>query len=158
MDVSGYLCCVYCFFFFKQKTAYEMRISDWSSDVCSSDLEGHDLLAVGAALAIILVTEGDRGIVEADEAAVRYRNAVGVAGQIGEHGLGPSERRLGINNPALFADRREVPQESASFGKMREAAKESELALIVQSGQPGQEQPAEEGTKHADREQEGWAC
>src|SRR3546814_5004181 len=29
-----------CFFFFKQKTAYEMRISDWSSDVCSSDL-GH---------------------------------------------------------------------------------------------------------------------
>src|SRR3546814_3494874 len=27
------------FFFFKQKTAYEMRISDWSSDVCSSDLE-----------------------------------------------------------------------------------------------------------------------
>src|SRR3546814_10886540 len=27
-----------CFVFFKQKTAYEMRISDWSSDVCSSDL------------------------------------------------------------------------------------------------------------------------
>src|SRR3546814_9980258 len=27
-----------CVFFFKQKTAYEMRISDWSSDVCSSDL------------------------------------------------------------------------------------------------------------------------
>src|SRR3546814_9105252 len=43
-DVSGV--CVYVvyvvmnvyFFFFKQKTAYEMRISDWSSDVCSSDL------------------------------------------------------------------------------------------------------------------------
>src|SRR3546814_8541335 len=31
----GGLCC---FCFFKQKTAYEMRISDWSSDVCSSDL------------------------------------------------------------------------------------------------------------------------
>src|SRR3546814_9062595 len=29
---------VFLFFFFKQKTAYEMRISDWSSDVCSSDL------------------------------------------------------------------------------------------------------------------------
>src|SRR3546814_5515254 len=28
----------FCVFFFKQKTAYEMRISDWSSDVCSSDL------------------------------------------------------------------------------------------------------------------------
>src|SRR3546814_1872611 len=33
-----YVLCV--FFFFKQKTAYEMRISDWSSDVCSSDLSG----------------------------------------------------------------------------------------------------------------------
>src|SRR3546814_8905680 len=29
---------MYFFFFFKQKTAYELRISDWSSDVCSSDL------------------------------------------------------------------------------------------------------------------------
>src|SRR3546814_11392132 len=29
---------MFCFFCFKQKTAYEMRISDWSSDVCSSDL------------------------------------------------------------------------------------------------------------------------
>src|SRR3546814_1513554 len=40
------------FFFFKQKTAYEMRISDWSSDVCSSDLhpipgiENHGLAPV----------------------------------------------------------------------------------------------------------------
>src|SRR3546814_2445919 len=32
--------CLILFFFFKQKTAYEMRISDWSSDVCSSDLRG----------------------------------------------------------------------------------------------------------------------
>src|SRR3546814_18080823 len=31
---------LFVFFFFKQKTAYEMRISDWSSDVCSSDLHG----------------------------------------------------------------------------------------------------------------------
>ncbi len=39
------------FFFFKQKTAYEMSVSDWSSDVCSSDLMG-DLLTntIGAAL------------------------------------------------------------------------------------------------------------
>src|SRR3546814_2826769 len=33
-----WLVCFHVFFFFKQKTAYEMRISDWSSDVCSSDL------------------------------------------------------------------------------------------------------------------------
>src|SRR3546814_17783121 len=33
------MCMRVCFVFFKQKTAYEMRISDWSSDVCSSDLQ-----------------------------------------------------------------------------------------------------------------------
>src|SRR3546814_15602911 len=48
MNDSLDLSCIFClfclcvsdisFFFFKQKTAYEMRISDWSSDVCSSDL------------------------------------------------------------------------------------------------------------------------
>src|SRR3546814_8964429 len=32
------VCVLFFIFFFKQKTAYEMRISDWSSDVCSSDL------------------------------------------------------------------------------------------------------------------------
>src|SRR3546814_1368654 len=36
IHANGAVMCV--FFFFKQKTAYEMRISDWSSDVCSSDL------------------------------------------------------------------------------------------------------------------------
>src|SRR3546814_10855924 len=34
------------FFFFKQKTAYDMRISDWSSDVCSSDLSSYFALAI----------------------------------------------------------------------------------------------------------------
>src|SRR3546814_16989650 len=33
-----FISCLYVYFFFKQKTAYEMLISDWSSDVCSSDL------------------------------------------------------------------------------------------------------------------------
>src|SRR3546814_9781512 len=35
------MCRFFVFFFFKQKTAYEMRISDWSSDVCSSDLNDY---------------------------------------------------------------------------------------------------------------------
>src|SRR3546814_739626 len=42
-----YLCF---FFFFKQKTAYEMRISDWSSDVCSSDLFEEDMPEIGIEL------------------------------------------------------------------------------------------------------------
>src|SRR3546814_3374915 len=40
-----------CFFFFKQKTAYEMRISDWSSDVCSSDLRVQAVLRTRELLA-----------------------------------------------------------------------------------------------------------
>src|SRR3546814_4038489 len=40
ISVNGHLFLDLFFFFFNQKTAYEMRISDWSSDVCSSDLEG----------------------------------------------------------------------------------------------------------------------
>src|SRR3546814_1462840 len=40
MRICGFLC-----FFFEQKTAYEMRISDWSSDVCSSDLHQPIFLA-----------------------------------------------------------------------------------------------------------------
>src|SRR3546814_6227311 len=46
--VYMYFFLVYCVFFFKQKTAYEMRISDWSSDVCSSDLR--ELAGVGRTL------------------------------------------------------------------------------------------------------------
>src|SRR3546814_5499126 len=41
-DILFIVCCLFCFFF-KQKTAYEMRISDWSSDVCSSDLVDAEL-------------------------------------------------------------------------------------------------------------------
>src|SRR3546814_8986420 len=54
------------FFFFKQKTAYEMRISDWSSDVCSSDLThpiwGHGLdHGPGLAVAHDRLSEAERG-------------------------------------------------------------------------------------------------
>src|SRR3546814_2881157 len=48
------VCCL--FFFFKQKTAYEMRISDWSSDVCSSDL----LVALATIAASVLARRWDR--------------------------------------------------------------------------------------------------
>src|SRR3546814_1975175 len=61
------------FFFFKQKTAYEMRISDWSSDVCSSDLfepateivGGDEVGEVRAQLLVALVMEAfDGGLLD----------------------------------------------------------------------------------------------
>src|SRR3546814_15129952 len=48
---------VFFFFFFKQKTAYEMRISDWSSDVCSSDLQTSVTIAETAPVVTLNVTE-----------------------------------------------------------------------------------------------------
>src|SRR3546814_15575971 len=89
-------------FFVKQKTAYEMRIRDWSSDVCSSDLEGEDgadqrLVAERQVAAVVEVVAGqgagsDDGRnrqqhgearrldpLEAEEAGGRHRDA-GAAG------------------------------------------------------------------------------
>src|SRR3546814_16174232 len=54
---------VRCFCFFKQKTAYEMRISDWSSDVCSSDLEiGRQAVKLGHRMARLPPAMGMFGI------------------------------------------------------------------------------------------------
>src|SRR3546814_8247215 len=51
-------CLVVCFFFFKQKTAYEMRISDWSSDVCSSDLWIIPRMVQGMGLQTVIRRQG----------------------------------------------------------------------------------------------------
>src|SRR3546814_6925666 len=55
---------MYCFFCFKQKTAYEMRISDWSSDVCSSDLGvaiGASISCAGACMTLVDKGSADGG-------------------------------------------------------------------------------------------------
>src|SRR3546814_7088359 len=66
------------FFFFKQKTAYEMRISDWSSDVCSSDL-----FLRGAALPdvpeVLVVTNRELFFKTEDEFSELGKPAVGIS-------------------------------------------------------------------------------
>src|SRR3546814_2612287 len=72
-------------FFFKQKTAYEMGISDWSSDVCSSDLVLHALVGGLVGLRVELRQHLLKEVVE----VLHQRAALGVAlprehaGQIG---------------------------------------------------------------------------
>src|SRR3546814_7230122 len=60
------------FVFFKQKTAYEMRISDWSSDVCSSDLHG---FGRGDPMVVVLDNQGlgRRGADSVDRCGVDLR-------------------------------------------------------------------------------------
>src|SRR3546814_7101564 len=60
-SVCSFILFVFIFFFFKQKTAYEMRISDWSSDVCSSDLSSAAHANGGGAAAPTPRMSGDRG-------------------------------------------------------------------------------------------------
>src|SRR3546814_12710832 len=79
------------FFFFKQKTAYEMRISDWSSDVCSSDLA--------------VVAERHNGAIRPGEFAARVRNHTNVAMRGAGAGIGrrahqrefEQRRKLAVN-------------------------------------------------------------
>src|SRR3546814_2238925 len=88
------------FFFFKQKTAYEMRISDWSSDVCSSDLyEGRkyddfiddgplDKTVTGGWIALLQHHFFTAWIPQKDQAA---RFGLTTSGQVhGIHAMGPS--------------------------------------------------------------------
>src|SRR3546814_16891759 len=80
-----------CFFFFKQKTAYEMRISDWSSDVCSSDL----IARLAAA------SPQDDGDEEDEPALAQIEEFVRVATLLlhGDCALGPPHRKT-LNSPA----------------------------------------------------------
>src|SRR3546814_2247553 len=73
---------LFMFFFFKQKTAYEMRISDWSSDVCSSDLR-----FFAGAEAVALGDEGRRRRI-----VRRQRDGQRVVG--GERAEGSAEQRV----------------------------------------------------------------
>src|SRR3546814_16564217 len=123
-------------FFFKQKTAYEMRISDWSSDVCSSDLTARHYRAqfdadpVGAAGARACRRGGrdgrpdestaDRGRAHfarrraGDHRARRSRDSVGAAAQYRRR----AHRRRGLAVGALFgADATAARSEEGGVGK-----------------------------------------
>src|SRR3546814_6102413 len=80
-----------CFLFFKQKTAYEVRISDWSSDGCSSDLE--EALHPGG---VVLRTRLRRAGVARRRAYVKLRRHVRLLG-CAEHvlGVGRADGELG---------------------------------------------------------------
>src|SRR3546814_2971149 len=73
------------FFFFKQKTAYEMRISDWSSDVCSSDLD-HEHREVRSELAHqgLVQAQGQEPPRDERDPGKRVREAVAHAQRLGQ--------------------------------------------------------------------------
>src|SRR3546814_16035330 len=110
-----YVFLVICFFFFKQKTAYEMRISDWSSDVCSSDLgprrqrgeEGGD----GAAGGREVQSGGDHGCFSAGGARARPRTGAQAARR--------HRGKAGRNAPAIALGRPRFRQIGRASGRER---------------------------------------
>src|SRR3546814_9841816 len=88
-------------FFFKQKTAYEMRISDWSSDVCSSDLHnGADLAHEGSlhGLAFFRAMAGDTALLHK-----KFLAQFGVSFDLGHGQHNVFDGRL-ANLPLFIAD------------------------------------------------------
>src|SRR5881392_1499830 len=79
---------VFFFFFFKQKTAYEITHSDWSSDVCSSDLDG-------------IIASGRLG--EAGNAYVQQARRVGVPVSIAPVGVPKGTRPSKAHDPRRLA-------------------------------------------------------
>ena len=117
--------------------------------------DSHDALAISPILAVILVAQGDVGPIEGKDPPVRYRDPMRIARQIGQHRFRSCERRFGIDDPALLTDGSEVTQERPAFAQRRERSEEGELPGIVELGQPGQEQPAEQLAQNPDRQEEG---
>src|SRR3546814_1053366 len=88
------LCISVLYVYFKQKTAYEVRISDWSSDVCSSDLAGG-------------VIHGDRGVDLATAFCCRETGRSGVQADL-------AHRHANVRARALHIDFLRAPIGSAS--------------------------------------------
>src|SRR3546814_20363208 len=124
MLAVSYLC-----FFFKQKTAYEMRISDWSSDVCSSDLVGDEYGADRQRV------RGDQHVVAADQRAAAFE--IGTEFRImrnggrleGEHGQ-DIEYRLDLRGQAR---RSFLARAEPEFGRADDARRDRQSAGLGQS-------------------------
>src|SRR3546814_17672549 len=103
------------FFFFKQKTAYEMRISDWSSDVCSSDLVAKKVEAVAGALS--------------ERAQQTGRDAVTVAGATAQTLAGLQD--LGDRGHALAATMTKIVDDEIGRASCRESVCQYVLISVV---------------------------
>src|SRR3546814_6411676 len=97
--------CGLCLFFFKQKTAYEMRIRDWSSDVCSSDLA-----------AFPLASDIDHAARSAAGIFVAYILLCGLWLATGWH-QGPNAVLMGTVAVAFFGGGDEPGKAIAAFGR-----------------------------------------
>src|SRR3546814_18684417 len=112
-------------FLFKQKTAYEMRIRDWSSDGCSSDLG--DLVVQGRLAGLDL----DAGAL-VDLAQLVHHATAGVPGVSGEDGLALGRTRLGaaLPPPHEVAVLRRVEREMGRESVRERGGQDVEVSVV----------------------------
>jgi hypothetical protein len=133
--------------------AARQRVQEKAADELSGVVR-HRLEPVVALDAVVLPLEGDALFIERDETRIRDGDAMGVAGEIGENGLRPGERPLGVDDPLCAAQRREGGVEGAFVGKGRKVAEEDEASDCVQGREPVEEEAAEEPRQHAHGQEE----
>src|SRR3546814_2980015 len=108
-----------CCFFFKHKAAYGMRISDWSSDVCSSDLRGAGMNHYPASHWGIYEVERDAG----GAPSLKPYSGDPDFSRIGLHQLDDDLMRLRVRRPAVreswSSEERRVGQECVGTGQFR---------------------------------------
>src|SRR3546814_3278556 len=103
------------FFFFKQKTAYEMRSSDWSSDVCSSDLDDDGLAGLDTDARLYRCDGGERA---GEGDAPRCHREPDRARR--DRGRNPLLARTGyLNHRSIRSEERRVGKECVSTGRSR---------------------------------------
>src|SRR5262245_14634266 len=99
--------------------------------------ERHDALPLGTITAVVLVAEGDAGLVGRNQAPVRDGDPMGIAREIGEHGVGAGKRRLGIDHEALLPDCGELVQKNVTVGEASLGAEEGKSSGCMELDQPG---------------------
>src|SRR5215470_6233519 len=106
-----------------------------------------------SAAAVILVAEGHAARIESKEATVRDGDAMGVAGEIGQHRLRPGEGWFGVDEPFLPLERCQMCGKDLAAMQVLDLAKEREPACRVGVGERRQEQPPEQAGKHLHRQE-----
>jgi hypothetical protein len=126
----------------------------WSRKRLMNSSERHRTVSRPPVAPVVLVAEGHAASVEADQPAVRDRDAMGVASEIGEHCLGAGEGRLRVDEPVFLAEWREVRGEGRPTTQAVKFAEERQPTRRMGIGKPGQEEPPEQAGQHPHRQQE----
>ena len=114
----------------------------------------HDLLALMPMVTIVFPSEGDMIVVDVNDTAVGDGDPMGVATEIGEHLVGPAERRLAIDDPIDAACPGQMAIEYGRVVKVSEFIEEVQLALCESFVECCQKEPTEQARQHTDRQKE----